>query len=252
MDEHRNPFGLDEALFLQEPGDWAGPPAAHPERLVPTQELFLPRQTSWPGPMDMEAGLEDELARILGTSAEPPAQQTEQTRQPDVPLPRPGSHDHRKRRRPHTRLRRQGWSWVRGVSISLAALTTVIVAMVSAFGAVVTYNPLRHLAQPIVPGHLAELWPLLVYGPWLVASLSVLRAALHHRGAAHSWFVVILFSAVALTLCVNHADKTLVGIAVAGLPPITALSCFHQLVRQITLTRPHRRPTRHRPAHRVR
>jgi hypothetical protein len=92
---------------------------------------------------------------------------------------------------------------------------------------------------------------LLLFGPWLVASLSVLRAALHRRRAAHSWFVVVLFSALAVTLCINQADKTLPGVAVAGLPSITALTCFHQLVRQITLTRPHRRPPRRRP-HRAR
>lgn len=49
------------------------------------------------------------------------------------------------------------------------------------------------------PGVLAW-WPLLVYGPWLVASLSVLRAALHRRRAVHSWAVVLLFSHIAMVL----------------------------------------------------
>ncbi|MFE9812684.1 DUF2637 domain-containing protein [Streptomyces sp. NPDC005548] len=129
-------------------------------------------------------------------------------------------------------------------SISLAALT---VAMVSVFGAVVSYDPVRYVATPTVTEDLSHCWPLLVFGPWFVASLSVLRAALHRRRATHSWAVVVLFSALAVTLCINQAGKTLTGMAVGGLPPITALTCFHQLVRQITLTRPHQRPPRRRP-----
>jgi hypothetical protein len=101
-----------------------------------------------------------------------------------------------------------------------------------------------------VTGELAGWWPLLVYGPWVVASLSILRAALHRRRAAHSWAVVVVFSLVAVYLCVAHAGHSPVRLAVAGLPPITALVCFHQLVRQITLTSPPRTGSR-RPRHTV-
>ena len=128
-------------------------------------------------------------------------------------------------------------------SFALAALTAVIVAMVSAFGAVVSYDPLRLIAATSVPDNLAKGWPLLIFGPWLVASLSVLRATLHHRSAPQAWALVVLFSALSAVLCVSHADKTLSGIAVACLPPITELTCFHQLVRQITLTRTPTRPS---------
>ncbi|MEW1567937.1 DUF2637 domain-containing protein [Streptomyces sp. NPDC093509] len=226
-------------------------PAGHPETLVNMQDLFSPVQEAFPppassGPLDPFAfdhtvSLDDELANVLRSAAEQP-----QTIQSAVPHPRPGSHDHRK-----PRARRvqppQGRSWLRMASISLAALTALTVAMVSVFGAVVSYDPVRHVATPTVAEDLSHCWPLLVFGPWFVASLSVLRAALHRRRAAHSWAVVVLFSALAVTLCINQADKTLTGMAVGGLPPITALTCFHQLVRQITLTRPHRRPPRSRP-----
>jgi uncharacterized membrane protein (DUF485 family) len=240
-----------EHLYSVDPG----PPAAHPENLVNMQELFSPVQDPFPHQVlndpqdqfvfDHTQRLDDELAEVLRTTVEPP-----QTVHAAVPRPRTASHDHRR-----PRLRRvrppQGWSWLKVASISLAALTALIVAMVSVFGAAVSYDPLRHLATPSVPESLTRGWPLLVFGPWLVASLSVLRAALHRRRAAHSWTVVVLFSALAVTLCINQAEKTLPGVAVAGLPPITALTCFHQLVRQITLTRPHRRPPRRRP-HRAR
>ena len=127
------------------------------------------------------------------------------------------------------------------ISCVIAVLTAVIVAVVGVLGGTVTHNPLRQLAEPEAPTRIAEWWPLLIYGPWLVASLSILRAALHNRRAPHSWCVVVLFSVFAVMLCVAHAPMTPTGVAVAGLPPIATLACFHQLVRQITLTRPPRR-----------
>jgi hypothetical protein len=239
-------------LYPTEPG----PPAAHPENLVNMQDLFSPAQEAFSprasnGPLDPfvfehALSLDSELAEVLRASVEEP----QTIPAAAVPRPRAGSHDHRK-----PRLRGvhppKGWPWLRVASISLAALTALVVAMVSVFGALVSYDPLRHVATPTVAEDLSRCWPLLVFGPWFVASLSVLRAALHRRRAAHSWVVVVFFSALAVTLCINQADKTLTGVAAGGLPPITALTCFHQLVRQITLTRPHRRPPRRRP-HRAR
>jgi hypothetical protein len=93
-------------------------------------------------------------------------------------------------------------------------------------------------------------WPLLVYGPWLVASLAVLRSALHQRRAVHSWAVVLLFSAIAMLLCIAQAPRTLSDAAAAALPGLAALVCFQQIVRQITLTRPPRRAVT--PRHRQR
>jgi hypothetical protein len=127
------------------------------------------------------------------------------------------------------------------ISCVIAVLTAAIVAVVGVLGGTVTHNPLRQLAEPEGHNPVAGWWPLLIYGPWLVASLSILRAALHQRRAPHSWCVVVLFSVFAVMLCVAHAPMTPTGVAVAGLPPVATLACFHQLVRQITLTRPPRR-----------
>jgi hypothetical protein len=137
---------------------------------------------------------------------------------------------------------------MRTISVAIAALIATIVAMVSVLGGLIAQDPLRHLASVGTGHQLVLWWPLLVYGPWMVASLSILRAALHQRRAPHSWAVVLLFSAFALLLCVAHAPRTPTGMAVAGLPSVAALSCFHQLVRQITLTRPPRRSV---PSHRA-
>ncbi|MFV2121419.1 DUF2637 domain-containing protein [Streptomyces sp. Act-28] len=146
----------------------------------------------------------------------------------------------------HRKTRRITVGWVPTVSYSIAAVVTVLVSMVSAFGGVIAYDPLRHIAEPRTPANVVNWWPLLVYGPWLVASLSILRAAVHQRRAAHSWVVVLLFSLTAMLLCVAQAPRTLIDIAAAGLPTVASLACFHQLVRLVTLTRPPRKPTRGR------
>ncbi|WP_251076551.1 DUF2637 domain-containing protein [Streptomyces benahoarensis] len=168
-------------------------------------------ETSGPAPQDPHA--------TDGCPAPPPAGPAvshARTRQH-----RPGVH-----RADSARLRR----WARWISATVAALTAV---MISVLGAMVCYAPLRALASQGASGGLADLWPLLIYGPWMVASLAILRASANGRRVAHSWCVVILFSALAVVLCVAHAPLTLSAISVAGLPPITALLSFHQLVRQI-------------------
>ncbi|MFE4420882.1 DUF2637 domain-containing protein [Streptomyces sp. NPDC056817] len=136
---------------------------------------------------------------------------------------------------------------LRTTSHVIAALTAVIASSVSFFGGMVAYDPLRVVALARMQDGIASWWPLLVYGPWLVASLSVLRAALHQRRAVHSWSVVLIFSSIAMLLCVLQAPRTIVDIAAAALPGLASLACFQQFVRQITLTRPPRRTSpRHR------
>ncbi len=137
---------------------------------------------------------------------------------------------------------------MRTASHVIGALAAVTASTVSFFGGMVAYDPLRLVAVARMQDGIASWWPLLVYGPWLVASLSVLRAALHRRRAVHSWCVVLLFSSIAMLLCVIQAPKTLVDMAAAALPGLASLACFQQLVRQITLTRP---PRRTAPRHRV-
>jgi len=152
-------------------------------------------------------------------------------------------------RRGHRKLpARKGPGGLRIASCMLAAMAAVIVSMVSVFSGVATYEPLllitsRGQATP------DAWWPVLVYGPWMAGSLSILRAALHQRRAVHSWFVVLLFSSVAVLLCVIQAPRTIADTAAAALPGAAALACFQQLVRQITLTRP---PRRTAPRHRSR
>ncbi|MFI5566602.1 DUF2637 domain-containing protein [Streptomyces sp. NPDC051740] len=160
----------------------------------------------------------------------------------ELPPLRASPRGHRKppRRRPDA---------LRLASYAIAALAAVTVSMVSVFSGVVTYEPLLLVTTAHSSGSSSAWWPVLVYGPWLAGSLSILRAALHRRRALHSWFVVLLFSTVAVLLCVAQAPRTITDTAAAALPGVAALACFQQLVRQITLTRPPRRAI---PRHRLR
>ncbi|MEU6913073.1 hypothetical protein [Streptomyces olindensis] len=202
----------------------------------------------------LEEALGEQAARIPGPRDEEPAVAPEQA-------PAPGAHMKRLQDiteelppvrdvpRRHRKVRtRRAPGLLRTTSFLVAALAAVIASAVSLLSGMVAYDPLRLVAASPAERNLRTWWPLLVYGPWLVASLSVLRAALHQRRAAHSWCVVLVFSCVAVLLCVVQAPRTVLGTAAAALPGLAALACFQQVVRQITLTRP---PLRSVPRHRV-
>lgn len=97
-----------------------------------------------------------------------------------------------------------------------------------------SYNQLRGVSLLVVSAKLAQWWPLTVYGPWLVAGLSILRASVQHRTAWQSWAVMLTSSATAVALCVGHSAHSLLAMVVVGIPPITALVCFRELVGQIS------------------
>ncbi|QCR45718.1 DUF2637 domain-containing protein [Streptomyces sp. SGAir0924] len=203
----------------------------------PAEELASYLHEAWDVPAAVHEEEHRAPAPVTGTPPPDPRQLTA-----DEPPPRP-------RRRSRRRNRRQPIGGLRAVSLGIAASAALIAASVSLFSGVAAYEPLRLTADPrSSPGVLAW-WPLLVYGPWLVASLSVLRAALHRRRAVHSWAVVLLFSHIAMVLCVMQAPRTLTDAAAAALPGLASLICFQQVVRQITLSRPPRRAEpRHRQA----
>ena len=138
------------------------------------------------------------------------------------------------------RRRRSGLplpSWTQLTSSLFGVLTTCTVIAVSLLGWIFSYVPLQNLAGAHVSSGLSELWPVIIYGPWFVASLSILRAALDRRRIIHSWVVLGIFSGLAAGLCVAAASETFSHMIVAGLPPVTAVVSFHQLVRQMTASR---------------
>ncbi|MGW0814481.1 DUF2637 domain-containing protein [Streptomyces viridiviolaceus] len=225
---HRAPGGaFPEALVPPEPG-WD-----------PAEELAFLLQDA----MEQQAPVrhETDASAISPAPGSPLSNLQEITA--ELPPLRDSPTSHRKVR-PGRKVSR-----LRAASLLLAALAAVIAASVSLFGGMVAYEPLRLTAVGRAEDGVVSWWPLLVYGPWLVASLSVLRSALHQRRAVHSWAVVLLFSFIAMLLCVAHAPRTPSDTAAAALPGLASLICFQQVVRQITLTRP---PRRAAPRHRQR
>jgi hypothetical protein len=144
----------------------------------------------------------------------------------------------RHRRRPGRAAR----PWNQIIGSAVGGLSAVTVATVCALGWVLSYDPLHDLACSRVPRGLSALWPLVIYGPWLVSCLSAVRAALDGRWVRQSWIVMILFSSGAAGLCIA-TSHTVLGMLVAGLPPITALVTLHQLVHQLHADQRGRRQT---------
>ncbi|MFD9932984.1 hypothetical protein ACFWZ6_07605 [Streptomyces massasporeus] len=224
---------------------------------------LTPPDPTWDPAEELAFILEEALgeqARIPAPRDEDRAPAPDPTPAPD-PAPAPDAHMRRLQDiteelppvrdvpRRHRKVRtRKAPGVLRTTSFLVAALAAVIGLAVSLLSGMVAYDPLRLVAVSPAARGLRHWWPLLVYGPWLVGSLSVLRAALHQRRAAHSWCVVLVFSSIAVLLCVVQAPRTVLGTAAAALPGLAALACFQQVVRQITLTRP---PMRSAPRHRV-
>ncbi|MFH9349393.1 hypothetical protein [Kitasatospora sp. NPDC017646] len=143
-------------------------------------------------------------------------------------------------------------AWPHLVSSVFGALTALTVTAACALGLVFSYGPLQELAFSCVPRGLSQLWPVVVYGPWLAGCLSVLRAVQHGRQPFHSWVVVVLFSGLAAGLCVADVPWTPTAVVVAGLPPLTGVISLHQLVRQLTAVRGARQGMDRQTGHRAR
>ncbi|WP_149038220.1 DUF2637 domain-containing protein [Kitasatospora sp. MBT63] len=214
------------------PGDWCGESLAHGVGFTYAGPPLSPPVTM-PGDGRAEGG-------FVPAQRAPVTQSAPRMAGPADP---PASR-HRKRSRPPA----TGWS--DRISSTFGVLTAVTVTAVCVLGWALSYHPLRELALSRVPRGLSQLWPVVLYGPWLAGCLSVLRAALHGRPPLHSWVVVVVFSALATGLCVADAARTVPAVIVAGLPPVTAVVSLQQLVRQLTAARSARqqlgRPATHR------
>ncbi|MBX7555014.1 DUF2637 domain-containing protein [Streptomyces sp. NPDC004232] len=174
----------------------------------------------------------EELAQMLSGAAT--------TATPDEAPPAGRSSHRRNRRRVHADSR-----WMRDsqrgahVTILIATISVCAVCMLG-WSFSYSYAQLRATASGVLPMHLARWWPLTVYGPWLVAALSILRATVQNRSARRSWCVLLGASAMAVALCVSHSSHSLLSLIIFGIPPITALVCFWEIVGQVSskVTRP--------------
>lgn len=197
-----------------------------------------PSQQTWNPPAPDVASnvwgdLDDELAQMLST-----ASGVDQAPAP-VPPVRPRRRTSRRRLRVDSHFL-DGGRRVTHITVLIAAISMCAVCMLG-WSISYSYGQLRIIAMSMLPVKLAQWWPLTVYGPWFVAALSILRATVQCRSARRSWCVILAASAMAVALSVSHSSRSLLSYVVIGIPPITALVCFWELVGQVS--------SRHRPRH---
>jgi ribosomal protein S25 len=116
----------------------------------------------------------------------------------------------------------------------IRTVTTAGVAGLAVGAFLLSYDALHQLARTShVPAPLAWLWPLIVDGFILVASLAVLDAVHTGQRARYPWLLVLAFSTLSVTFNVLHAPHDLVAQLVAAIPPLTLVLSFELLMRQI-------------------
>ena len=167
----------------------------------------------------------EELAQILSTTSTVSPAPTP----PDTPSRHRSS---RRRLRQESHLH-DGGRRATHVTLLITMVSLCAICMLG-WSVSYSYGQLRGIASTVLPMRLAQCWPLTVYGPWFVAALSVLRATVQRRSARRSWCVVVTASAMAVALCVSNASHAVLSSVIYGIPPVTALVCFGELVGQIS------------------
>lgn len=122
----------------------------------------------------------------------------------------------------------------------MTALTATALSVLFWISCATTF---RDLAASHVPQELAQFWPAVIYGPWVVACLSGLPDVFERRRVEPSRAAVVVFcGAAAAAACAADALATPSDVIVAGLSPIAAAISGHQFVSQVAvLGRPSRR-----------
>lgn len=116
----------------------------------------------------------------------------------------------------------------------IQTVTTAGVTALAVGAFLLSYDALHQLARTShVPAPLAWLWPLIVDGFILVASLAVLDAVHTGRPARYPWLLVLAFSTLSVTFNVLHAPPDLVAQLVAAIPPLALVLSFELLMRQL-------------------
>ncbi|MFC3575962.1 DUF2637 domain-containing protein [Streptomyces yaanensis] len=215
------PSLYDIQFALRTDYDAPGQHSYHVDPLETHQVWGSPGPDLAPNGWDPDEELAQMLSTVTSADTAPAPLDAQHRHRSDRRRPRPGSHifDSGQRVSPAT--------------ILIATIAACAVAMLG-WSIAYSYNQLRAIASTVLPAPLAQWWPLTVYGPWLVAALSILRASFQHRTARRSWTVILVASATAVALCISHSSHSLLSMVIVGIPPITALVCFRELVGQVS------------------
>jgi hypothetical protein len=199
--------------------------------------VTFPSPQSWHSPAPDGApwgDLDEELAHMLSAATRPAPAPAPDPNRDRNPAPPERSHRRIHRRRPQMESHLlDGGQRITHVTILIAAIG-VCAASLLTWAITYSYGQLHTIAGSVLPANLAKWWPLTVYGPWFVAALSILRATVQRRSARRSWGVIIVASAMAMALCVGHTARPLLTFVMLGIPPVTALVCFWELIGQVS------------------
>jgi len=117
-------------------------------------------------------------------------------------------------------------------TVERAATAGVVALAAGSFA--LSYDALHQLAVANqVPRPLAWIWPLIVDGFIIVASLAILHAVQNRRPARYPWALLVAFSALSVAFNVLHAPPTAIARLVAAVPPLTVVLSFELLMRQL-------------------
>jgi len=122
-------------------------------------------------------------------------------------------------------------------SVERAATAGVVALATGSFA--LSYDALRQLAVANqVPKPLAWIWPLIVDGFIITASLAILHAVQRGRTARYPWALLVSFSGLSVAFNVLHAPPTAIARLVAAVPPLALVLSFELLMRQLRAQSP--------------
>lgn len=121
------------------------------------------------------------------------------------------------------------------ITYTIATITAVLVLAIALGAFVLSYDALRDLARTnSIRDGLAWIFPLIVDGFIVVASLAVLRNGLMAEPTLLAWVLVVLFVALSVAFNVIHASDTdLIGKVIAAVPPLALVLAFELLMAQV-------------------
>ncbi len=116
----------------------------------------------------------------------------------------------------------------------ISVISAVLVAFLATAAFVLSFEALQGLAlgNGIKPW-LAALFPLVVDGAIVAASLSVLRNSLLRERTIYPWALVALFTLASVTFNVLHAQSAPLAQVMAAVPPVALLLSFELLMGQL-------------------
>jgi DNA-binding transcriptional regulator GbsR (MarR family) len=116
----------------------------------------------------------------------------------------------------------------------ISLITSVLVLALAVAAFVLSYDALQALAVANgVETHLAWIWPFVIDGFLIVASLSVLRNGLLGEKALYPWALVVLFTGASIAFNIAHAPEALLARVVGAIPPLALALAFELLMGQL-------------------